>query len=335
LTPLYELVVVRLIEAPPEIVGPARVGVMIALPWTWSIAYRRFNQGVLIRFARSRAVGVGTVVRLVSTCVVLAAGYAADAALRARGGPGLHGVAVGATAITAGVLLEAAFIGARVRPALGSWYGSTHEGDPIDLRGFVSFYVPLAATSLLALAINPIGAAAISRMPRALESLAVWPVVFGLLFMLRSGGIAYKEVVVAILDRPEPGPALRRFTALLTFWVGAVSVLVAATPIGAIWFSRVSGLDDQLASLARTGLWFGVLFPMLGVLQNRYVGELVHRRRTRGVTESVVLFGIVCAVVLVAGVAWAGAPGLYVGLAAFSAGSIAQLAWVRHRCAQP
>jgi len=45
------------------------------------------------------------------------------------------------------------------------------------LRAFLDFYIPLAMTSLLFLLAQPMGSAAISRMPMALESLAVWPVV--------------------------------------------------------------------------------------------------------------------------------------------------------------
>jgi hypothetical protein len=56
-TPLYYPLVVVPLGVPPEIVEPARQGLCIMLPWTWSIAYRRFNQGTLIRFGRSRAVG--------------------------------------------------------------------------------------------------------------------------------------------------------------------------------------------------------------------------------------------------------------------------------------
>lgn len=56
-TPLYYTVVQGLIGAPDEIVAPARIGLMLMLPWTWSIAYRRFQQGVLIRNGFSGAVG--------------------------------------------------------------------------------------------------------------------------------------------------------------------------------------------------------------------------------------------------------------------------------------
>src|SRR5512137_2581053 len=37
LTPLYDFIAVQLLDAPPEIIEPARIGLLIMLPWTWSI----------------------------------------------------------------------------------------------------------------------------------------------------------------------------------------------------------------------------------------------------------------------------------------------------------
>src|SRR5512136_2638732 len=70
-TPLYYVVVESILGAPAVIVEPARIGLMIMTPWSWSIAYRRFQQGVMIRFGRSHTVGTGTVVRLSVDMVVL------------------------------------------------------------------------------------------------------------------------------------------------------------------------------------------------------------------------------------------------------------------------
>ena len=42
-TPFYDTVVIKILGAPMEIVEPARLGLRIMLPWTWSIAYRRFH----------------------------------------------------------------------------------------------------------------------------------------------------------------------------------------------------------------------------------------------------------------------------------------------------
>src|SRR5205823_10693154 len=63
-TPLYDAVVGGVLGAPREVLEPARIGMQIMTPWTLAIAYRRFQQGVLIRTGRSRVVGVGTAVRL-------------------------------------------------------------------------------------------------------------------------------------------------------------------------------------------------------------------------------------------------------------------------------
>src|SRR5262245_6307673 len=73
-TPLFDLVVVRAMGAPADIHEPARLGLRIMLPWTLAIAYRRTQQGVLIRFGHARAVGIGTGVRLLSYVVILSAG---------------------------------------------------------------------------------------------------------------------------------------------------------------------------------------------------------------------------------------------------------------------
>jgi hypothetical protein len=63
-TPIYYFIVENLLGAPQEIVEPARIGLMIMTPWTLAIAYRRFHQGMLIRFGHSRSVGTGTIIRL-------------------------------------------------------------------------------------------------------------------------------------------------------------------------------------------------------------------------------------------------------------------------------
>src|SRR5690606_29339146 len=75
-TPLFDLVLVPLFDPPAGVVEPARLGLKIMLPWTWAIGYRRFMQGLLIRFGRSHHVSIGTALRLVSVAAVsLAAAF--------------------------------------------------------------------------------------------------------------------------------------------------------------------------------------------------------------------------------------------------------------------
>lgn len=321
-TPLYYFVVVNLIGAPQEIIEPARLGLMIMTPWTWAIAYRRFNQGVLIRFGHSNAVGLGTVVRLSANVIVLGAGYLIGS---------IPGIVVATSAVSMGVMSEALFVGLRVRPSLKKLQQIAPDGEPLTLWSFLHFYIPLAMTSLLMLLVQPIGSAAISRMPSALESLAVWPVVAGLLFLLRSVGIAYNEVVVALLGEPEAGENLRRFARILALCLTCVLLLVVATPLAAFWFGGLSGLPSSLANLAQSSLWLALLLPAFSVFQSFYQGALVHARRTRGVTEAMVIALIVSSAILWAGVAWGQIAGLYIAQAAFTLGGLAQMLWLMAR----
>ena len=320
LTPLYYVVVVGIIGAPPEIVEPARIGLALMTPWTWSIAYRRFNQGVLIRFDESRAVGVGTIVRLVADGTVLAIGYLIGT---------IPGIVVATLAVSAGVMSEAAYIGLRVRPVLkGSLSEAPEVQPPLEFKAFVAFYVPLVMTSLLTMLVQPIGSAAVSRMPQALESLAVWPVIVGLIFMVRSMGMAYNEVVVALLDENGALKVLQRFTLILIGVATTVLTLIAVTPLAGLWFGRVSGLEPELVTLATVGIWFALPQPALNVTQSWYQGIILNSGRTRAITEAVGIFLVTIGAILIAGVVWGQLPGLYVFLVAYSLGLVTQSIWL-------
>ncbi len=319
-TPLYYVVARVMLGAPAEIIEPARIGLMIMTPWTWSIAYRRFNQGVLIRFGHSRAVGAGTVVRLSSNLLVLAIGYLIHS---------IPGIVVATSAVATGVVSEAIYAGLRVHPVLRDELKPAPPVEPgLTFAAFIEFYIPLVMTSLLTLLAQPIGSAALSRMPLALESLAVWPVISGLIFMARSLGVAYNEVVVALLDEPGAVSALRRFAALLAGLLVIFLLTIAATPLAGLWFRDISGLSAELTGLARRGLWLALPMPAFAVMQSWYQGSILHSRRTHSITEAVIVYLISISAMLWAGVMWGQTTGLYVGLAAMSLSSALQTAWL-------
>ncbi|NUM46972.1 MAG: hypothetical protein HUU38_19890 [Anaerolineales bacterium] len=325
-TPLYYPVVVRLMGVPDEIVEPARVGLMIMIPWTWTIAYRRYHQGVLIRFGYSRAVGVGTAIRLAANGAMLAFLVLLD-----RGNPALTlpGIVVGTSGISAGVIAEAIYAGLRVQPVLKGELRQAPTVHPVlTWRTFFAFYIPLVMTAVINMLAQPATPAAISRMPFALESLAALPVVSGLAFMFRSMGFAYNEVVVALLDHPGSTALLRRFANLLAVITTLGLILMAVTPLSSFWFVQISGLDPELGALARGGLLAAALWPGLSVLQNWYQGVLVNQRKTYHVTISVVILVATTLSALVIGTAMKQFVGLYVGISAFVIGQAAQVAWL-------
>jgi hypothetical protein len=227
------------------------------------------------------------------------------------------------------VISEAVYVGIVTQPVLHNDLKKAAPVSPaLTLRAFLSFYIPLAMTSLLFLISQPVGSAALSRMPRALESLAVWPVISGLSFMFRSPGNAFNEVVVALLDAPRSYHTLRRFMTWLVVISSAAFLLVTATPLSTFWLVRLSALNPDLVEIGRIGLWFSIPFPAMAVLQSWYQGAILHGRHTRGITEAVVIYLVVISLLLVAGVAWGGAVGLYVGLIAMVISLAVQTVWL-------
>jgi hypothetical protein len=321
-TPLYYFIVIKLLSVPPEIVEPARIGLMILTPWTWSIAYRRFHQGMLIRFGHSRAVSNGTMIRLGADILVLGLGYMIH---------NIPGTVVAGIAITAGVVSEAIYAGIVAHPVIQNelMLASPIE-NPLTLRTFIAFYLPLVMTSLISLLVQPIGSAALSRMPQPIESLAAWSVVSGLVFMVRSFGIAYNEVVVALLDESQSTQKLWRFAVNLILTLQAW-LLIMATPLSQFWFQIVSALPDNLVLLAQLSVWIALPMPALAVFQSWYQGVILHSHKTGGITEAVVIYLSVSILTLLIGVQYGKIIGLYVGMVSFVLSTIIQTAWLWFR----
>ncbi len=318
-TPLYYFVVNQLIGVPPELVAPGRVGLMIMLPWTWAIGYRRFNQGVMIRFGYSGGVMACSAIRLTTISVMLFAGYLIGS---------IPGVIVATVAQALGVTLEGLYAGLRVRPIVNKELRDAPPAEPITWRGFAAFYIPLVFTSLLQFIGQPIGSAALSRMPDAINSLAVWSVVSNFIFLTRSVGVAYNEVVVALLDEKGSFFNLRRFAYYLAGALTLIIVVITITPLSSLWFEQMTGLSAALSQMAKNSLWLILLLPAMSVFQSWYQGSILTSRKTRGITESVVVYLVTISAVLFGGVLWGRTTGLYVAALAFALSNLSQTAWM-------
>ena len=325
LTPLYDLLLLGAMGIPSEVTAAARPALVAMLPWSFGTGYRRFLQGAIIRAGFSGVVIWGTMVRLVVSVTLLVGGAALVA---------LPGAQLAGSAIIVGVLAEMAFVHWRAGVLLPRHLSPGGEvSATLSPRRFAAFYSPLVVMTLLSMLVQALVTAVLGRMPRPLESLAVWPAVFGFLVLWQSPALAYTEVVISLLQRPGAVATLRRFSWWLALVVSVGLTLALVTPLAGLWYRVVMGLPAALVELAIVATFLGVALPGVRVLHSWYQGVIVAGERTRAIFESVAIFLAVVALLLALGVAWGGAPGVYVGTVATLAGMAAQTAWLALRAA--
>ncbi len=277
LTPAFARVFEGWIGLDPRVAELTHGALLILLPWPAAIGYRRFHQGLLIRAGSPRKVAYGTTVRLATMSVTaFSLFFWAD----------LHGAWIGAAALSAGVLAEAVAARFMARGEVRRLRAADPaEGTDVTYGDIWKFYVPLAWTSVVALAAHPMVTFFMGHAPRSLESLAVLPVITSLVFVFRSFGLAYQEVAIAMLDRSKEnrGPVLR-FAALLGGSASLGLALIVATPLAGVWFQTVSGLTEELYRFALLPSWILIPIPALSVLLSLQRALLMHARVTRPIT---------------------------------------------------
>ena len=279
LTPVYPFIMGDLLGVPTELVEASRPTFLIMTPWTAAIAYRRLWQGVLIRFHRTGVVPLTIISRLVAGGITLAFGLWKHC---------LRGADLGALALSIGVTAAAitayCFVRSTVREHLSN---PSPEDKPLPWGSLLEFYVPLALTSLINLVGRPLIIVGIARAAQPLESLAVWPVIMGALFLGRSLAFSYQEVVVALMDDKPSFERLRRFTIGLSLTLSSSFALVVLTPFAGIFYENILGLSSELVAFAILPTLTLTLVPGLEVLISWRRALFIHFKQTRTITQAV------------------------------------------------
>ena len=273
--------VARTLNLPADVAGLAHGALFIMLPWTGAIGYRRFRQGLLIKANLTRRVAYGTVIRLVAMTLTALVAYRVST---------LPGASLGAAALSVAVIVEAVasrFMTAPLIPKLLARSQASARRAGLGLGDLARFYTPLALTSVLALASQPIVTFFMGQSRYALESLATLPVIHGLTFIFRAVGLSYLEVVIARLGpHREHLTEVRNFAGALAVAAGAGLAVVAFTPLSFIWYRGVSGLSLELATFAVAPTRVLTLLPALSVVLAFERGLLVHAHRNTPITWS-------------------------------------------------
>lgn len=324
-TPLYDIVIRGWMGIPGPVADAAQPGLQIMLLWSAFIGWRRFKQGVMIRFGHTRLIGVGTIIRLVAsggTALILAfVGH-------------LPGVVLGAAALIVGVLSEMTYTHLVSAPVINTHFAQPDPAQPpLTYRALVQYHTPLAAVSLLTLLGQPLIGAALARAAHPEQSLAAWPVVFGLVSIFRSAAYALPEVVIALQKLPSALAPLRRFCVATGLVTSGLLLIVALTPLGPLYFSQVIHISPELTLLALPGLLLGLAIPFINAVQSYWRGLLMGTHATSHVYIAMMINLVTLALVLGFGVLghW---PGVQLAMIALTLSLVTEGAYLGWRATQ-
>lgn len=326
-TPLFDLIVVDLLDTPTEVARWVLPGMKIMIFWSAAIAWRRFLQGVMIHFGQTRKVAWGTGIRLVATT-----GTAVSLAVFTD----FPGVIIGATALMAGVMAEATYATIAIRPILKQELAPDQPaaaGDPLTYSALFWFHLPLAATSVLLLLVQPMVTSSLARLPNPVISLAAWPILFQITLMARASALALPEVVIALNDKPDSFAPVRRFSFNLTWIITAIMLIFIITPLASFYIFVIQDMTSIVGGLVRSGVVYFLFFPALATIISWLRGLLINKRITKAVNMGMVINVVVTAVILLLGLynQWAGIPTAALALNVAAVGEIFYLGWSAQR----
>ena len=302
-TPMFELVFIKLMAVPEEVAIWVRPGLRIMTFWSAAIAWRRFLQGIMIRYNQTRKVAWGTLVRLLSSAgtVILLAIWTDWA-----------GVIIGSIALMAGVISEALYATLAVQPILHKQLGVDSKfiyTPALTYNKLFWFHLPLATTSLLILLVQPLVALSLARSANPTLSLAAWPIVFQIMLVMRAAAFALPEVVIALSNGEETFKPIRRFSLSLVLGNTLFMCLFVLTPLVDIYLFGIQDTTRPVGTIAGNSLLLFIPLPALTVMISWIRGLLINRSHTKAINAGMVVNLVVSIMLLVTGV-WQQWPGI-------------------------
>ncbi|MFY9232952.1 MAG: hypothetical protein WAO58_00660 [Fimbriimonadaceae bacterium] len=318
LPPVFDFIMITLLNADPRVAAAGHTAFAIMIPWSALIGWRRYLQGILIRYDMTRWVGYGTAVRV---CTVFLTGgglYMWSA---------LGGAEVAAIAIVASVGAECLFAHIASRPAVSKHLAkdAPTQESPLTFAKLARFHLPLTATTMIMMLAFPLIGRALNEAPDRVESLAAWNITIGLLFMMRSITFALTEVVITLADSERSIRQLRRFCLYVGLFMTVLLGIVTATHLDENYFRGVIQAPLAIAVTAHVGVMAALFTPFIGAVQSYVRGMLTAQHLTASRLTAVVVGTLVLAAMLLVGVRL-GWPGMINAGAAITVSMAAELA---------
>ena len=273
-TPVGDLVLLRLLGAPPEVAEEARKALHLLTLLPFFTGMRGFCQGLVIRARRTGLVSLATGVRVAALFGFLAIG---------RGW--FAGAQLGAFALVSCVITETLVV------AWLAW--KTHlpfnPADQEKTTGEILRYsFPLAYSSGLQQTIPLLISSIIGRLSDGPLALAAFGVVRGFLFLLAGPMRNLQQVYLTLVKSVDDQRILLSFSLYLALGLGLL-VLLTAGPLNSPVLGELLGVETDLRDYLRLPLAACAVFPLFYGVTNLLRGWFAGAHQTGQLGSSTLL----------------------------------------------
>ncbi|MDP2872137.1 MAG: hypothetical protein Q8P31_06325 [Bacillota bacterium] len=250
-----------------EITTVIKFGLPLPIMWAW----RNVSQSILMLRRQTHFMTVGVFLRL---------GTVWGLSLLLGGQSWVQGAGLGAVLWVAGMTVEAVFAFAVASRAFRGLPAEPASGVLPARSSVWRFLVPLMATGLLWAVARPFANAAMARTLDPERSIAAFQVAWFASFLLVALQVEFRQVMVVFWADRQSLAALRRFGLYLSGALSCLTLLLGITGAAA-WFMRtVLGTPEELVSLANKVFIVAALGPVLWMLTELQVGQLLRNGMT-------------------------------------------------------
>lgn len=269
--PVFDFFVGFAIRLPDDIAKLAKDALIFFIFWPAAIAWRRYYQGLLIRYHHARAIANAGFLRLFVVVLVLGVGFYFNAV----------GVRLAGTALIGGVLVEALAVtlaakkfGVSMTPALIS-----APRLPNDLKSVWKFYWPLANSMIVVWGGRALLFAVIARSLDGPIALAAWPAAWGFVLVVANATRMVQQVIIKNRGHVKD-KVLISFAASVGGFFSFILIFIAATVPGHSVIKAFVGLNQDLINAVTPVVLLCSIVPFLIAFQNAIQGFLMTEQKT-------------------------------------------------------
>lgn len=245
-------------------------------PAVFFVAWRRYQQGILIKQKNTKPIFYATLLRIVFsviTALVLDSLTSANIAV------------IGTVSLTVGAFIEALMLFLYLK-TISKELVLKEEWDlktkPINLKSFSRFYGPLTVSTFIPLSYGFIITLGITHAIDRTFALEGWPVLLSLVSLLISPSAEVENVVIPFWKEKENYKPIFQFCALIGGFLSAFLFTILFFPFTFnLYFKKIMGLEEQMVIFIGGNTLF-VLFlaPLFFVFKGASRGYLIHIKKT-------------------------------------------------------